>query len=65
MLDRERIAKGETPLCMEAANKHREGSLVIGDLSDSSSEIRELLRANYAIRRKPELGTGPNVYYIV
>ena len=37
----------------------------LGDLSDRNSEVRELLRSHYTIRRKPELGTGPNVYYIV
>ena len=28
-------------------------------------DVRKALRTRYSIRRKPELGTGPNVYYIV
>jgi molybdopterin-containing oxidoreductase family iron-sulfur binding subunit len=61
----ERIAKGEYPACVVAANEAEKGSMVFGDLDDPGSEIRELLRSNYVIRRKPELGTGPNIYYIV
>jgi molybdopterin-containing oxidoreductase family iron-sulfur binding subunit len=61
----ERIAKGEFPACVEAANEMAEDSLVFGDLDDYGSKVRELLRSHYAIIRKPELGTGPNIYYIV
>ena len=61
----ERLAKGEEPACMEVANKIKEDSLVFGDLDDPDSKVRELLRAHYSIRRKPELGTEPNIYYIV
>jgi molybdopterin-containing oxidoreductase family iron-sulfur binding subunit len=58
----ERLAKGLIPACVEAC---KEKALVFGDLSDPDSEIRELLRSHYTIRRKPELGTRPQVYYIV
>jgi molybdopterin-containing oxidoreductase family iron-sulfur binding subunit len=61
----ERIAKGIEPACMEVANKIKEDSLVFGDLDDPRSKVRELLREHYSIRRKPELGTEPNIYYIV
>jgi molybdopterin-containing oxidoreductase family iron-sulfur binding subunit len=61
----ERIAQGDFPACVEAANEIVEGSLVFGDLDDHGSKVRELLRTHYAITRKPELGTGPNIYYIV
>lgn len=61
----ERLAKGQLPACVEAANKIEEGSLVFGDLEDPDSEVREVLRNHYTIRRKPELGSNPNVYYIV
>ena len=61
----ERIAKGIEPACMEAANKIKEDSLVFGDLNDPDSKVRELLRTHYTIRRKPELGTEPNIYYII
>jgi molybdopterin-containing oxidoreductase family iron-sulfur binding subunit len=57
----ERLAVGKLPACVEASN----GAIVVGDLEDPESEVRELLRSNYTIRRKPDLGAGPSVYYIV
>jgi molybdopterin-containing oxidoreductase family iron-sulfur binding subunit len=57
----ERVSKGQYPACVEASK----GALIFGDLGKSFSEIRKLLKHNYAIRRKPGLGTQPNVYYIV
>jgi Fe-S-cluster-containing dehydrogenase component len=57
----ERLAEGLKPACVEASK----GALTFGDLADPNSEVRELLRTNYAIRRKPGLGTYPSVYYIV
>jgi len=58
----ERLAKGLIPACVEAC---QEKALVFGDLENPDSEARELLRSHFTIRRKPELGTGPQVYYIV
>ena len=40
-------------------------AIAFGDLGDPESEVRELLRENYTIRRKQNLGTEPCVYYIV
>ncbi|MFZ7127109.1 MAG: sulfate reduction electron transfer complex DsrMKJOP subunit DsrO [Desulfobacterales bacterium] len=57
----ERLAEGLQPACVEASN----GALVFGDLEDPESEIREVLRTHYTIRRKVSLGTGPAVYYIL
>ncbi len=57
----ERLAVGELPACVEASN----GALTCGDLDDPKSEVRELLRSNFTIRRKPALGAGPSVFYIV
>ncbi|MBW2739549.1 MAG: 4Fe-4S ferredoxin, partial [Deltaproteobacteria bacterium] len=57
----ERLAVGKMPACVEASN----GAITVGDLDDPESEVRELLRTNYTIRRKPDLGAGPSVYYIV
>jgi molybdopterin-containing oxidoreductase family iron-sulfur binding subunit len=57
----ERLAVGQMPACVEASN----GALVFGDLEDPQSEIREVLRTNFTIRRKVPLGTGPTVYYII
>ncbi len=61
----ERLAKGELPVCVEAANKKKEDLLIFGDLADPDSNVRQALRKHFTIRRKPELGTNPNVYYIV
>ena len=61
----ERIAKGQFPACVEAANEIKENVLIFGDLADPDSEVRAILRKHYTIRRKPELGTEPNIFYIV
>ncbi|NCO61601.1 MAG: 4Fe-4S ferredoxin [Deltaproteobacteria bacterium CG_4_9_14_3_um_filter_51_14] len=59
------LEKGEQPLCMTAANKVKKGSFTFGDLSDPESPIRSLLRKRYSLRRKFELGTNPNVFYLI
>ena len=58
----ERLARGLLPACVAAC---RERAMVFGDLEDSQSEVRKLLQTHFTIRRKPELGTNPQVYYIV
>jgi molybdopterin-containing oxidoreductase family iron-sulfur binding subunit len=57
----ERLAEGKLPACVEASA----GKLQFGDLYDEGSEVRKLIRTNYTIRRKVNLGTEPSVYYIV
>jgi len=57
----ELLAEGKLPACVEAS----EGALIFGDLGDEKSEIREVLREKFAIRRKPDAGTSPSVYYII
>ncbi len=57
----ERLAKGLMPACVDAC---KEKALVFGDLENPDSEVRELLRTNHTIRRKPQLGTMPQIYYI-
>jgi molybdopterin-containing oxidoreductase family iron-sulfur binding subunit len=59
----ERLAVGQIPACVEAVEDSK--AIVFGDLEDPNSEVREILHEHFAIRRKPELGTSPNVYYIV
>jgi len=57
----ERLAIGQQPACAEASN----GAIVFGDLEDPTSEVRKLIATKYTIRRKPELGTQPNIYYVI
>ncbi len=61
----ERLAKGLIPACVEAANAVKPNAMYFGDLEESNSDVRKVLRTRYSSRRKPELGTGPNVYYLV
>ena len=58
----ERLAQGKQPACVEASQGK---AMVFGNLADPNSEIRQLLGSRFSIRRKPELGTQPNVFYIV
>ncbi|MDJ0763343.1 MAG: 4Fe-4S dicluster domain-containing protein [Myxococcota bacterium] len=61
----ERLAFGKGPLCVEACENVGCGALMFGDLGDARSKVSMTLRARNAIRRKPELGTAPQVFYIV
>ncbi|MFH1892165.1 MAG: sulfate reduction electron transfer complex DsrMKJOP subunit DsrO [Candidatus Zixiibacteriota bacterium] len=67
----ERLSKGQLPACVEACAKRFADrpeiapALAFGDIGDPNSEVRKLLSSNYSIRRKPGLGTEPEVYYIV
>lgn len=58
----ERLAKGKIPACVEAC---KDKALIFGDVEDPNSEIRKVLQTNATIRRKPQLGTRPQVYYIL
>ncbi len=57
----ERLAVGKIPACVEASG----GKILFGDLEDPNSTVRQALAANYSIRRKPNLGTQPGVYYLI
>ncbi len=58
----ERLRRGELPACVEACDNDE---MVFGDLNDPGSKIRRVLAEHMTIRRKPGLGTQPEVYYIV
>ncbi|MEW6743544.1 MAG: sulfate reduction electron transfer complex DsrMKJOP subunit DsrO [Planctomycetota bacterium] len=58
----ERLALGKPPACVEACE---EKALIFGDVNDPSSEIRRILSEKYSTCRKPELGTSPQVFYLV
>ncbi len=57
-----RLARGQLPACVEVCPHH---ALTFGDIDDPNSEVREILEQNNTIRRKPSLGTKPQVFYIV
>ncbi|MBR3663229.1 MAG: 4Fe-4S dicluster domain-containing protein [Desulfovibrio sp.] len=57
----ERLAQGLMPACVEASK----GKILFGDLEDPESSVRKALAENYSIRRKPNLGTQPGVYYLI
>ena len=57
----ERLEKGLLPACVEASD----GAILFGDLMDPESTVRKALAENFSIRRKPDLGTDPGVYYII
>jgi Fe-S-cluster-containing dehydrogenase component len=57
-----RLAEGKQPACVVACPQE---AMAFGDLGDAESAVRQLLRSRYAIRRKPELGTKPEVFYLV
>lgn len=57
----ERLALGLPPACVEAC---QEKALVFGDIKDAHSEISQILKARFPIRRRSELGTQPQVYYL-
>jgi molybdopterin-containing oxidoreductase family iron-sulfur binding subunit len=58
----ERLARGGQPACVEVCPFK---AMVFGDAADPSSAVAQLLQARHAFRRKPELGAGANVFYIL
>jgi len=58
----ERLARGILPACVMAC---QEKALVFGDMEDPRSEVRQILDRKFSIRRRAELGTKPQVYYIL
>ncbi|HWR58043.1 MAG TPA: 4Fe-4S dicluster domain-containing protein [Thermodesulfovibrionales bacterium] len=66
----ERLATGLMPACVEAAQQAakeagKEPGMFFGDLDNANSEVRKVLAGRYSIRRRPELGTQPSVFYII
>jgi molybdopterin-containing oxidoreductase family iron-sulfur binding subunit len=55
-------AAGRWPACAKTCTGH---AIHFGDFNDPASEVSQLLREGQAIRLKEELGTDPNVYYLL
>ena len=58
----ERLEVGQLPACVEAC---KEGVLTFGDLNDPASKVSRILAEKPHMRRKPDLGTGPSVFYLI
>jgi molybdopterin-containing oxidoreductase family iron-sulfur binding subunit len=58
----ERLVRGLGPACVQAC---KEKALVFGDLENPQSEIRLLLGKRFNLCRRANLGTRPQIYYIV
>lgn len=57
-----RLDRGELPACVETCpSKVR----VFGDLNDADGKLRELLETRQYRVKKPEAGTGPQIYYLL
>ncbi len=59
----ERLDEGLAPLCVDACQRYGSKALVFGNLDDPASAASRILASRRALRRRPELGTLPNVYY--
>jgi molybdopterin-containing oxidoreductase family iron-sulfur binding subunit len=53
---------GRWPACAKTCTGH---AIHFGDFHDPHSDVSRLLRERQAIRLKEELGTNPNVYYLL
>ncbi|MDI6725701.1 MAG: 4Fe-4S dicluster domain-containing protein [Smithellaceae bacterium] len=58
----ERLSRGLLPACVLACP---EKAMSFGDLEDPRSAVRLALGAGFSLRRRPELGTGPQIYYLL
>lgn len=58
----ERLAEGLLPACVSACP---EKAMIFGDLKDPQSEIYQILKNRFPLRRRPELGTQPQIYYLI
>jgi tetrathionate reductase subunit B len=57
-----RVDRGELPACVETCpSKVR----VFGDLNDANGKLGELLNNRSYRIKKPEAGTGPQIYYLI
>ena len=56
-----RVRDGREPACAEVCPTD---AIVFGDLNDPDSSLSRILRERAHDTLKPELGLGPNVFYL-
>ncbi len=57
-----RVTKGLVPACAQTCIGRVR---IFGDINDPNSEVRKLVDSNPTVVLKPEMGTKPQVYYIM
>jgi len=58
----DRLDRGQWPSCVLACKYN---AITFGDLDNPEDPVRKVLGKEFTIRRKPGLGTQPEVYYIL
>ena len=59
---KERAREGLEPYCVQTCHQR---ARIFGDLDDPQSAVSRLLNSIHSVQLLPELGTDPQVYYIV
>jgi len=58
----ERLSNEELPWCVQSCPGE---ARIVGDLNDPNSEVAKIIAERKAVQLSPELGTNPNVYYVM
>jgi Fe-S-cluster-containing dehydrogenase component len=58
----DRITAGKQPYCVESCHQQ---ARIFGDLDDKTSRVYQLVHSEPVVTMLPELGTDPQVYYIL
>jgi len=59
-----RIDSGMEPACVESCRKEGSGAMVFGDFNDRASKVSQMVLTSRARRIRPDLGCGPQVFYM-